>query len=246
MKLSGSGVRAGRRIERYNVRSSMFPSTQFEADERIARHLERLSGGTAGRKAQFFLDAITSAWSPELSSCFGRTKWHVAVRAEDVVTVAGFAEHSPKPEVRVAALSALAHGGEHAHLGVRAVKQALTDRERQVRLAAARTAAEAKLGDSVGRELRGALGDDVWAVRWHAARGLVSRAYDSELGALAQMLVETTPRGGMSLTAWAHAVEAVRPRCRASGQAEELDAHVKQAFAMMSARDRDFAWPLWR
>ena len=41
----------------------MFPSTQHEADERIARYLERLGGGTAGRKAQFFLDAIASALS---------------------------------------------------------------------------------------------------------------------------------------------------------------------------------------
>lgn len=224
----------------------MFPSTQYEADERIARYLERLAGGTAGRKAQFFLDAVASAWGPELKSCFGRTKWHVAPRPADVVVVAGEAAPGRPVGVRVSALSALAQSGEHAHLGAAAVKSALGDGERRVRLAASRAAAEGRLADVLGRELRSLLDDDVWAVRWHAARGLVSRAYDSELGVLAHMLVTTTPRGGMSLTAWAHAVEAVRPRCRIAGQSAELDAHVQRAFATMSARDRDFAWPLWR
>ena len=69
---------------------------------------------------------------------------------------------------------------------------------------------------------------------------------DAELGALARMLVTTTPRGGMSLTAWAQAVGALRPRCRIAGQSADLDAHVTQTFAQLSARDRDFAWPLWR
>ena len=224
----------------------MLPSTQHEADERTARYLERLAEGTAGRKKQFFLDAIASAWAPELKSCLKGVKWHVAPRAEDVRLVAAEAAAGRPTGVRVSALSALAHAGEHAPLGAQAVKDALGDGDRSVRLAASRAAAEGHLGDCIGRELRNVLGDDVWAVRWHAARGLVSRAYDSELGTLAHMLVVSTPRGGMSLTAWAQAVEAVRPRCRVAGQGAELDAHVTRTFAALSARDRDFAWPLRR
>ena len=224
----------------------MLPSTQHEADERIARYLGRLAGGTAGRKAQFFLESIASAWAPELKSCLGRTKWHVAPSADDVATVAAEAARDRPTPRRLAALAALAQAGEHARAGADAVCAGLADGERRVRLAAARAAAEAKLGDVVGRELRNVLADDVWAVRWHAARGLVARAYDAELGALARMLVTTTPRGGMSLTAWAQAVGALRPRCRIAGQSADLDAHVTQTFAQLSARDRDFVWPLWR
>ncbi|MDB4936770.1 MAG: hypothetical protein JWP87_3742 [Labilithrix sp.] len=224
----------------------MLPSTQHEADERIARYLGRLAGGTAGRKAQFFLDAIASAWGRELRSFVGGTKWHVEVRAEDVKTVANEAAADRPARVRVAALSALAQSGAHARLAADVVRAALGDGERRVRLAASRAAAEGRLGDEVARELRNVLADDVWAVRWHAARGLVARAYDAELGSLAHMLVTTTPRGGMSLTAWAQAVEALRPRCRIAGQSAELDAHVTSLFAALSARDRDFAWPLWR
>jgi hypothetical protein len=224
----------------------MFPSTQHEADERIARYLARIEGGTAGRKKQFFLDAIASAWGPELKSCLGSTKFHVVARPEHVVMIAAEASPGRPAAVRVSALAAIAQAGEHAHRGALAVKEGLADGERSVRLAAARAAAEARLGDRVGRELRNVLADDVWAVRWHAARGLVARAYDSELGALAHMLVTTTPRGGMSLTAWAQAVDAIRPRCRVAGQGAELDAHVTRTFAALSARDRDFAWPLWR
>jgi hypothetical protein len=224
----------------------MPPSTQHEADERIATYLRRLADGTAGRKAQFFLDGIASAWAPELRSCLGRTKWHVPARADDVKTVVCEAAGDRPAKVRVAALSALAHAGEHASLAADVVRAALSDAERSVRLSASRAAAEGKLGDEVGRELRSVLGDEVWAVRWNAARGLVARAYDAELGSLAHMLVTTTPKGGMSLTAWAHAVEALRPRCRVAGQSAELDAHVTAVFAGLSARDRDFAWPLWR
>jgi hypothetical protein len=224
----------------------MLPSTQHEADERIARYLARIEGGTAGRKKQFFLDAIASAWAPELKSCLGHTKFHVAVRPEEVAMVAAEASPARPAPVRISALAAIAQAGEHAHLGTLAVREGLADGERGVRLAAARAAAEARLGDRVGRELRNVLADDVWAVRWHAARALVARAYDSELGALAHMLVTTTPRGGMSLTAWAQAVEAIRPRCRIAGQGAELDEHVRSMFAALSARDRDFAWPLWR
>jgi hypothetical protein len=224
----------------------MHASTQHEADERIARYLGRLAAGTAGRKAQFFLESIASAWAPELQSCLGRSKWHVAASADDVATVAAEAGPDRATPLRVAALAAIAQAGEHARVGADAVRVGLGDGERRVRLAAARAAAEAKLGDVVGRELRNVLADDVWAVRWHAARGLVARAYDAELGALASMLVTTTPRGGMSLTAWAQAVGALRPRCRIAGQSAGLDAHVTQTFAQLSARDRDFAWPLWR
>ena len=225
----------------------MVPSTQHEADARIARYLARLAIGTAGRKAQFFLDAIASAWGPELRTSFlGGMKWHVPPTAEDVHVVAREAAIDRPAGIRIAALCAIAQAGPHAHLGAPVVKEGLADGERRVRLAAARAAAEAHLGDSVGRELRNALGDDVWAVRWHATRGLVARAYDSELGSLAHLLVTTTPRGGMSLTAWAHAVEAIRPRCRIAGQNAELDEHVTRTFQTMSARDRDFAWPLWR
>jgi HEAT repeat protein len=225
----------------------MLPSTQHEADERIARYLGRLAGGTAARKAQFFLDSVASAWQPELKSCFGgRTHWHVAPRAADLATVVDHAGAGRPLGVRLAAFSAIARAGEHARLGKQAVIEGLGDGERRVRLAASRAAADGELGDDVARELRNVLADDVWAVRWHAARGLVARAYDSELGSLARMLVSTTPRGGMSLTAWAQAVDAVRPRCRIAGQSAELDAHVTQTFATLSARDRDFAWPLWR
>jgi len=226
----------------------MLPSTQREAEERIARYLGRLAGGTAGRKAQFFVESIASAWAPELKSCLGRTKWHVAPSADDVATVAAEAARDRPTPLRVAALAAIAQADEQARASaaVEAVRAGLGDGERRVRLAAARAAAEAKLGDVVGRELRNVLADDVWAVRWHAARGLVARAYDAELGALARMLVTTTPRGGMSLTAWAQAVGALRPRCRIAGQSADLDAHVTQTFAQLSARDRDFAWPLWR
>jgi hypothetical protein len=219
----------------------MLPSTQHEADERIARYLVRLADGTAGRKAQFFLDAVASAWAPELSS-----KRHVAVGADDVATVAREAAPDRPARIRVAALSALAQAGEHAHRAADVVRAALSDDDRSVRLSASRAAAEGRLGDAVGRELRSVLGDDVWAVRWHAARGLVARAYDAELGSLAHMLVITTPRGGMSLTTWAQAVGALRPRCRIAGQGAELDAHVTAMFATLSGRDRDFAWPLWR
>jgi hypothetical protein len=224
----------------------MLPSTQHEADERIARFLARLADGSAGRKTQFFLDAVASAWAPELRSCLGSTKWHVAARAEDVRTVALHGGATWPSGIRISALSAIARAGEHAQLAANVVKECLGDGERSVRLAAARAAAEGRLGDDVARELRNVLADDVWAVRWHAARGLVARAYDSELGSLAHLLVMTTPRGGMSLTAWAQAVEAIRPRCRIAGQGAELDAHVTRTFATMSARDRDFAWPLWR
>ncbi len=224
----------------------MSRSAQHEADERIARYLGRLGEGSAGKKAQFFLDAVASSWAPELKSCLGATKWHVSTRAEDVAIVAAYGDATWPTGVRIAALSAVARAGEHAQRGAQVVKECLGDGERSVRLAAARAAAEGRLGDEVARELRNVLADDVWAVRWHAARGLVARAYDSELGSLAHLLVTTTPRGGMSLTAWAQAVEAVRPRCRVAGQSAELDAHVTQAFATMSARDRDFAWPLWR
>jgi len=224
----------------------MLPSTQHEADERIARFLGRLADGSAGRKTQFFLDAVASAWAPELRSCLGSTKWHVAPRAETVATVACYGAPAWPNGIRISALNAIARAGEHAHLAASAVKVCLGDGERSVRLAAARAAAEGRLGDAVARELRNVLADDVWAVRWHAARGLVARAYDSELGALAHLLVMTTPRGGMSLTAWAQAVDAIRPRCRIAGQGAELDAHVTATFATMSARDRDFAWPLWR
>jgi hypothetical protein len=226
----------------------MLPFTQHEADARIARYLGRLAGGTAGRKVLYFLESIASAWAPELRSCLGRTKWHVAASATDVATVAAEAAPDRATPLRVAALAALAqaHGLAHATASVEAVRAGLGDGERRVRLAAARAAAEAGLGDVVGRELRNVLADDVWAVRWHATRGLVARAYDAELGALARTLVTTTPRGGMSLTAWAQAVEALRPRCRVAGQSADLDAHVAQTFAKLSARDRDFAWPLWR
>lgn len=226
----------------------MLPSTQHEADERIARYLDRLAGGSSSssRKAQYFLDAIASAWGPELTSSFGRTKWHVEARAEDMPIVAARASIAWPTRVRLAALAAIAQAGPHAHLGAQAVKVALGDGERRVRLAAARAAAEGQLVDDLARELRNVLADDVWAVRWHAARALVARAYDSELGALAHMLVTTTPRGGMSLTAWARAASAVRPRCRVAGQSAELEAHVTRTFAALSPRDRDFAWPLWR
>lgn len=224
----------------------MLPSTQHEAEERIFRYTGRLASGTAGRKAQFFLESVASAWAPELKSYLGQTKWHVAPRAEHVATVAAEAARDRPTPRRVAALCALAQAGDVARGGAEAVRAGLADGERRVRLAAARAAAEAKLGDLVARELRNVLGDDVWAVRWHATRALVARAYDAELGALARLLVTTTPRGGMSLTAWAQAVGALRPRCRIAGQSADLDAHVTQTFAQLSARDRDFAWPLWR
>ena len=57
--------------------------TQHEADERIARYLRRLADGSAGRKTQFFLDAVASAWSPELKSSLGSTRWHVEVSVDD-------------------------------------------------------------------------------------------------------------------------------------------------------------------
>jgi hypothetical protein len=224
----------------------MLPSTQPEANERTARHLCRLASGGAGRKTQFFLEAVASAWAPELRSCLGRTKWHVAPRAEDMPTVTAHAEPAWPARVRVAALAAVAHAGAHAPLVGHAIKHGLCDADRSVRLAAARAAAEANLGDTVAQELRSVLDDDVWAVRWHAARGLVARAFDSELGSLAHMLVKTTPRAGMALTSWAHAARALRPRCRVAGQSDELEAHVTRLFASLSARDRDFAWPLWR
>jgi hypothetical protein len=224
----------------------MFPSTQLEAEARIARLLRRLADGSAGRKTQFFLDAVASAWAPELRSCLGSVKWHVAPAADGVRTVAEHGSAAWPTGIRISALSAIARAGEHAQLAAGAVKACLGDGERSVRLAAARAAAEGRMGDAVARELRNVLADDVWAVRWHAARGLVARAYDSELGSLAHLLVMTTPRGGMSLTAWAQAVDAIRPRCRVAGQGAELDAHVTRTFATMSARDRDFAWPLWR
>ncbi len=224
----------------------MLPSTQQDADARIARYLDRLARGTAGRKAQFFLESVASAWAPELKSCLGRTKWHVSPSARDVATVAAEAACDRSTSRRLAALAALAHAADHARGGADAVRAGLADGERRVRLAAARAAAEAKLGDIVARELRNVLADDVWAVRWHATRALVARAYDAELGALARMLVTTTPRGGMSLTSWAQAVGALRPRCRIAGQSVDLDAHVTRTFAQLSARDRDFAWPLWR
>lgn len=224
----------------------MSRSTQHEADERIARYLRRLADGSSGRKTQFFLDAVASAWSPELKSSLGSTRWHVDVTVDDVATVAAYGAPAWSTGIRISALSAIAHAGAHAVRAAQVVKLCLGDGERSVRLAAARAAAEGRLGDEVARELRNVLADDVWAVRWHAARGLVARAYDSELGSLAHLLVTTTPRGGMALTAWAQAVEAVRPRCRIAGQGAELDDHVTRTFATMSARDRDFAWPLWR
>jgi hypothetical protein len=224
----------------------MLAPTQNEADERIAHYLGRLAAGTARRKTQFFLESVASAWAPELRSCLGRTKWHVAPTREGVMTVVAEACRDRPTCIRVAALAAIAQSGEHAGAAADVVRAGLADCERRVRLAAARAAAEAKLGDEVGRELRDVLADDVWAVRWHAARGLVARAYDAELGALAHMLVTTTPRGGMPLTAWAQAVGALRPRCRIAGQGADLDAHVTHTFAQLSGRDRDFAWPLWR
>ena len=154
----------------------MHASTQHEADERIARYLGRLARGTAGRKAQFFLESIASAWGPEPKACFGCTKWHVTASADDVATVAAEAGPDRPTPIRIAALAALAQAGEHARVGAEAVRLGLGDGERRVRLASARAAAEAELGDVVGRELRNVLADDVWAVRWHAARGLVAPA----------------------------------------------------------------------
>ena len=123
----------------------MLPSTQLDADARIARYLDRLARGTSGRKAQFFLESVASAWAPELRSCLGRTKWHVSPSARDVATVAAEAACDRSTSRRVAALAALAHAGEYARGGADAVRAGLADGERRVRLAAARAAALAPL-----------------------------------------------------------------------------------------------------
>lgn len=221
----------------------MAPS-QHQADARIARYLMRLSDGTAGRKALFFLETVAWAWGPERRSCFDGVKHRVVPTRDDVALVASYGGASRPAAVRIAVLAALAQAGPLAEAGLDAIREGLAASDRRVRLTAARAAAEAKLGDALGRELRGLLGDEVWAVRWYAARALAPRAYDGELGSLAHMLVTSTPRGGMSLAGWARAVEALRPRCRVAGQASELDAHVRTTLASLSPRDRDFVWPL--
>lgn len=222
--------------------------TQQQTDDHFERCLARLASLDADRKKLLCIERITWAWSPTLSaSCFGFTRWHVRPTPESVAVIVAEAAPDRPVRVRVAALAAIARAGEHASIGVAMVKVALGEGERALRLVAARASADAGLGDGVARELRNVLDDDVWSVRWHASRALVSRAFDSELGALARMLVVTTPRhGGMPLTSWARAVNEVRPRCRIAGQATELDAHVTQCLTTMSGRDRDFAWPLWR
>lgn len=212
--------------------------------DRIARYIDRLSYGTAGRKALHFLETIAWAWSPERRSCFGYVKHHVDPTTEAVAIVTQLAEPQNSVAIRVAALAAIAQAGELACLGIEALRVALKDPDRRVRLIAARAAAERGFGADLGAELRACMNDDVWAVRWYAARALAPRAYDSELGAFSKMLVQTTPRGGMSLAGWARAVEAVRPRARVSGQASDLDAHVRTVVASLSGRDRDFVWPL--
>lgn len=221
--------------------------TKEQTDDHVARCLARL-GGVSPRRTLHALESIAWAWSAGTApSSFGFTRWHVPPTAASVATVIAEAAPDRPRRVRIAALAALARAGDHAQLGASAVKGALGEGERSLRLVAARAAADAGLGDSVARELRNVLDDDVWSVRWHAARALVARAYDSELGSLARMLMTTTPKhGGMPLTGWAQAVAAVRPRCRIAGQATELDAHVTQLLTSMSGRDRDFAWPLWR
>lgn len=222
--------------------------TQQQTDEHVARCLARLVSREADRKKLLCIEHVAWAWSPTLTgSCFGFTRWHVRPTPESVGVIVAEAAPDRPVRVRVAALAAIARAGEHASLGVEMVKTALGEGERALRLVAARAAADARLVDGVARELRNVLGDDVWSVRWHASRALVSCAYDSELGALARMLVMTTPKhGGMPLTSWAHAVNEVRPRCRIAGQATDLDAHVTHCLTTMSGRDRDFAWPLWR
>lgn len=211
---------------------------------RIARYLDRLSYGTAGRKALHFVETIAWAWAPERRSCFGYVKHHVEPTYDDVTTVAELAGPKHDPSVRVAALAAIAQAGELSRVGVDALRAALSDPDRRVRLIAARVAVETGRGADLAPELRARLSDDVWAIRWYAARALAPRAYDSELGAFSKMLVETTPRGGMSLAGWARAVEAVRPRARVSGQANDLDVHVRAVVASLSGRDRDFVWVL--
>ncbi|MBX3190793.1 MAG: hypothetical protein KF819_27595 [Labilithrix sp.] len=224
----------------------MLTSSQHEVDVRIARYLGRLAGGTAGRKVQFFLETIAWAWAPARLWCFKGVKWRVTPSLDAVTTVARYAATDHSVLVRAASLAAVAQAGDAASAASEAVRLALADPSRRVRLAAARAAAEARLGESLGRELRASLADEIWAVRWYAARALAGRAYDAELGELARMLVATTPRGGMALTSWAHAVEAVRPRCRASGQAADLEEHVRRMLDGLSPSDRDFAWPLTR
>lgn len=211
---------------------------------RIARYIDRLSYGTAGRKSLHFLETIAWAWSPERRSCFGAVKHHVEPTRDDVLTVAELAGAKSHASVRVAALAAIAHAGELARLGLEALRVALPDSDRRVRLIAARVAVETGLGSDLAPELRARLSDDVWAIRWYAARALTPRAYDAELGAFSKMLIETTPRGGMSLAGWAHAVDAVRPRARTSGQANDLDEHVRAVVASLKGRDRDFVWLL--
>jgi len=222
--------------------------TQQQTDEHVERCLARLASREADRKKLRCIERVAWAWSPTpTGSCLGFTRWHVGPTAESVAAIVAEAAPDRPIRVRVASLAALARAGEHASLGVEAVKIALGEGERTLRLVAARVAADARLVDGVARELRNVLDDDVWSVRWHASRALVSRAYDSELGALGRMLIVTTPKhGGMPLTSWAHAVNEVRPRCRIAGQGTELDAHVTHCLTTLSGRDRDFAWPLWR
>src|SRR3954466_2627941 len=108
-------ARAGGKTDRaLHIKEQMLPSSQHEADERIARYLGRLAAGTAGRKAQYFLECIAAAWGPELLSCLGGTKWHVGASELDVATVAAEAGRDRPTRVRVAALAALAQAGEHA------------------------------------------------------------------------------------------------------------------------------------
>jgi hypothetical protein len=78
---------------------------------RIARYIDRLSYGTAGRKALHFLETIAWAWSPERRSCFGHSKDHVEPTKEDVAIVVQLADPKNSVAVRVAAIAAIAQAG---------------------------------------------------------------------------------------------------------------------------------------
>ncbi|HXU03388.1 MAG TPA: hypothetical protein VN903_20620 [Polyangia bacterium] len=146
-------------------------------DDEVARH-ERLIASLARRpppwKLQRALQDVVELWQPpdHMHYCLGgRVHWRVRPSAHAVAVVAVFHARE-RAEVRRLVLGAIRYGGPHGLEARDAVAAGLVDAEVLVRIAAARAAADLRLGPVLIEVLLRRLDDAVWTVRWNAALAL--------------------------------------------------------------------------
>lgn len=126
------------------------------------------------RRVQRALDALVDLWrAPDhLYFCLGgAVHWRIRPAAQDVAIVAAHFLDA-RPDVRRAVLVALRHVDAHADEARPAVRGGLGDADPVLRIHAARAARPVDDADALTEALVRCLDDEVWTVRWYAARAL--------------------------------------------------------------------------